>query len=59
MAQQTFPSCDVCRNLGAPVSADAEAQALAFLTNLDVAGLCGPRFESLEFKRSLHHRYQI
>lgn len=38
MARQTFSSCDVCRNLGASVSADAEAQELAFLTNLDVAG---------------------
>lgn len=31
------PSCDVCRNLGGPAPADAEAQALAFLTNLDAA----------------------
>lgn len=38
-ARQTFSSCDACRNAAAPLSADAEAQELAFLTNLDAAGL--------------------
>ena len=29
---------DVCRNPGAPLSADTEVQELAFLTNLDATG---------------------